>query len=618
MAKPPQVDVRKLKDEVAEHLKKSRWEKAAQVLEQLVANEPKEMAQRLKLADTYRRMDQPQKAIDAYQHAAKFFADEGQLIKAIGAVKIILELDPRNAEAQKQLADMNERRIGKVTLAKVGLKSRFTAGPAARAISGAEPVDERAAAAVDDATQIELPSGDEDEPLELDDGRPSKPHRSAPAASAGPQPARVAKSFDLSRGDELELDLEPPAPPPARPAAKRAPIAPPPPRPGAGGPELELDPDLPPAESEQLPDDAILTPEDLVASEHEDEVISGEEFGRQGGPIADLLSSGAEEEIELLSISSDEEISGGRPTAPPAVPTDEDDLDRAFGNIGPQGAGRPAKVVTKKVPLFDDLSQDAFVALVNRVGYHRHVAGQLIIREGDPGRSFFIIIEGRVRIYKAGADGKEITLAHLGEGAFFGEMALLSGAPRTANVVAEEETELLEVTDTVLRDLATTYPQVVTSLRNFYRQRLLNNVMAISPLFKDFDPSERKAIVEKFRMRQAAPGEKIIAEGKSSDGLYVVLHGVVEVSVQQREVTRLKEGEIFGEMSLLTREPANATVSAQTNAILLRLPRESFQELVVTHPQILELVSELTEKRKSAMEAIMQAQGEGHDGMSFV
>src|SRR5205085_12323648 len=149
------------------------------------------------------------------------------------------------------------------------------------------------------------------------------------------------------------------------------------------------------------------------------------------------------------------------------------------------------------------------------------------------------------------------------------------------------------------------------------RQRLLNNVMAISPLFKDFDPSERKSIVEKFRIRQAAPGEVLIAEGKGSDGLYVVLHGNVQVVTKDIELARLKEGDIFGEMSLLTREPAAATVRADGNAILLRLPRENFQELVVTHPQILALVSELTEQRRSALEAI-QGQGEGHDGMSFL
>jgi CRP-like cAMP-binding protein len=597
MAKSSQVDVRKLKDEVAEHLKRSRWEKAAEVLEQLVAAEPKDMAQQLRLGDTYRRMEHPQKAIESYQRAAKFFSDEGQLIKAIGAVKLILECDPRNAQAQKQLADMNARRMGKMPLAKVGIKSVPAQAAAPARAAKASAMDAASGAiAVDDPSQIELPPADEDEPLELDDGR--GPSQAAARPRTTKLPPRKAKSFDLSGGDELELD-----PPVRAPAARSTPVAPP--SPGREI-DLELDPDVPLPDAELLPDDAILTPEpeDLVAPEHEDEVISREEFGRQGGPIVDLLSSGAEEEIELLSISADEEVSSSRPTGPPTVSADDADLDRAFGNIAPEGAGVPTKVVTKKVPLFDDLPQDAFVALVNRLGYHRHGAGHLIIREGEPGRSFFIIVEGRVRVYKAGADGKEITLAHLGEGAFFGEMAMLSGAPRTANVVSEEETEILEVTDTVLRELATKYPQVVNSLKNFYRQRLLNNVMAISPLFKDFDPAQRKALVEKFRMRQAAPEEKVIAEGKSTDGLYVVLHGIVDVTVEQRQVARLREGEIFGEMSLLSRDPASATVTAKSNAILLRLPRDSFQELVVTHPQILELVSDLAEKRRSEVEAI--------------
>jgi CRP-like cAMP-binding protein len=261
------------------------------------------------------------------------------------------------------------------------------------------------------------------------------------------------------------------------------------------------------------------------------------------------------------------------------------------------------------VPLFDDLSQEAFVALVNRLGYHRHEPGHVIIREGDPGRSFYIIIEGRVRIYKAGEDGKEITLAHLGEGAFFGEMALLSGAPRTANVSAEDDTEVLEISDSVLRRLAGAHPQVARSLKRFYRLRLLNNVMAISPLFKDFDPAEQRQIVEKFRLRQAAPGEILIKEGTQSDGLYVVLHGAVEVAAQTVDLATLKEGDIFGEMSLLTRQPATATVTSRGNSLLLRLPRDHFQELVVTHPQILALVSELTEQRAAATRAALEQHG---------
>jgi len=626
MAKKPQVDIRKLKDEVAEHLKKLRWEKAAEVLAELAAAEPKDMTHRLKLGDAYRKMDQPQMAIEAYRQAAKFFSDEGQLIKAIGAVKIILEIDPRNAEAQKQLGDMNKRRLGKVSLARIPPTTREPAAadrrtgaielgglPGAPTDQGASmgiELDDPLGASTDPGAsmEIELPAGAEDEPLELDDGRSIKPPASrSPAARPPPDVSGIGEA-ELGRGGE--------EPPISRGAARRRALAPPLPLMD----DPELDPDLPPEQPQTLPDDAILTPEpeDLAAAPHDEEVIPSEEFGRQGGPIADLLSSSAEEEIELLSISADEELAGGRPTEPPSVAAEDADLDRAFGNIVPPTTVPAPKVAAKKVPLFDDLPQDAFVALVNRLGYHRHLPGQLIIREGDPGRSFFIIVEGRVRVYKASPGGKEITLAHLGEGAFFGEMALLSGAPRTANVVAEEESEILEVTDTLLRELAARYPTVINSLRNFYRQRLLNNVMAISPLFKDFDPSERRGIVEKFRMRQAAPGEKVIVEGKSADGLYVVLHGSVQVSAKDTEVALLKEGDIFGEMSLLTREPASATITSPGNSILLRLPRDKFQELVVTHPQILALVSELSEKRRSAIEAILQGQGEGHDGMSFV
>src|SRR5207302_1873428 len=250
MAKKPQVDIRKLKDEVAEHLKKSRWEQAAEVLEQLVALEPKDMAQRLKLGETYRRMDQPELAIQAYQHAARFFGDEGQLIKAIGAVKIILEIDPRNADAQKQLAAMNERRIGKVSLARTGL--RKGPPPASARPAATKPQSAPAAAqAADTSGQIELPEIGDDEPLELDDGMAAKPPpRGRPQTSSNPPQTLSNRPQTLSNrpqalssraqalsggtqaliGGEMELEI-PDEPPPPTPRGKQRAIAPPAPAP---------------------------------------------------------------------------------------------------------------------------------------------------------------------------------------------------------------------------------------------------------------------------------------------------------------------------------------------------------------------------------------------------
>src|SRR3954467_14588607 len=118
------VDARKLKDAAAEYLKKSKFEKAAEVLEQLVQAEPKDMQHRLRLGDCYRKLEQSQKSIAQYDAAGRYYADQGQLIKAIAAVKVILEIDPRNAEAQKQLADMNERRLGKGAPPGAGAKGK--------------------------------------------------------------------------------------------------------------------------------------------------------------------------------------------------------------------------------------------------------------------------------------------------------------------------------------------------------------------------------------------------------------------------------------------------------------------------------------------------------------
>src|SRR5438128_4234175 len=107
------ADTRKLKDSVTELFKKGKWEKAASTLEELIKVEPREMQHRVKLGDALRKAGERERAVIAYQTAAKAYGDEGQLIKAIAAVKVILEIDPANEAAQAHLAEMNERRFMK-------------------------------------------------------------------------------------------------------------------------------------------------------------------------------------------------------------------------------------------------------------------------------------------------------------------------------------------------------------------------------------------------------------------------------------------------------------------------------------------------------------------------
>ena len=264
-----------------------------------------------------------------------------------------------------------------------------------------------------------------------------------------------------------------------------------------------------------------------------------------------------------------------------------------------------------KIPLFSDLSKNAFIALMERMHMRTAQTNEPIITEGDKGDSFFIIAQGKVRVEKKNESGKPMVLAALGEGAFFGEMALLSDAPRSASIIAEEPTQLFEISKSVLDKVTAEYGSVKQVLLRFYKQRLLSNLMQTSRIFKPLTPGQRKDLVEKFKSREVPAREAILAEGQKGDGLYLVLSGRVRVlktkegGDKQLILAKLKEGDVFGEMSLLSNEPVNATVVAETRAIILRLPRKAFAEVLSTHPQLLEQISELSDERQKMTSAAL-------------
>ncbi len=272
---------------------------------------------------------------------------------------------------------------------------------------------------------------------------------------------------------------------------------------------------------------------------------------------------------------------------------------------GPAG-GSPA---LPRIPLFSDLDPEAFRALTERIALRRAADGEAVLEQGEAGDSFYVVASGRFRVEKRDDSGERVVLSHLGEGAFFGEMALLSGEPRAASVLAEGDGELLELRADVLTALCRDHPQVADSLERFYRRRLLANAMATSPLFRPFGRDERRAIMERFRSREVAPREVLIREGKPSDGLYVILSGTMDVwkrkGPDEVRAGVLREGDVFGEMSCLGKRPATATVVARRPGTVLRLPRAEFDEVIVTYPQALELVSELDDERQLSLQAIL-------------
>jgi small-conductance mechanosensitive channel/CRP-like cAMP-binding protein len=115
------------------------------------------------------------------------------------------------------------------------------------------------------------------------------------------------------------------------------------------------------------------------------------------------------------------------------------------------------------VDVFAPLSADEILMLARAAVSHVFAPGETVIRAGDPGSSMFVVHNGRVAV-QINDKGRLRTVATLNEGDFFGEMALFTGEPRTANVVALEETEVLEIGHKAMKGIFETNPGLVESL----------------------------------------------------------------------------------------------------------------------------------------------------------
>ena len=317
-------------------------------------------------------------------------------------------------------------------------------------------------------------------------------------------------------------------------------------------------------------------------------------------PLAKAASSFTELEFDGDSLLHSVELAAAKSVSVGAVAAPAvEEANEAVEETTSDSTGLP------KIPLFSDLPHDAFIALFEQCPLRRFDVGQVIVEQGSKGESFFVICAGKVRVFKNIEGDKRKDLAVLEEGTFFGEVALLSDAPRTASVeAAAEDTQLLEIAASTLAELSKKHPTVAAALKKFCRQRLLSNLMATASIFNPFTKNERRELIQKFRAREVVPGDTVLKAGVPSDGLYLVLSGEVDILVDAKSVATLREGEVFGEMSLLTRSPATATVKAKRRTSLLRLPRDDFDQLIMSHPQILEMVAELTDSRKKQNAAL--------------
>lgn len=319
--------------------------------------------------------------------------------------------------------------------------------------------------------------------------------------------------------------------------------------------------------------------------------------------------------------------SSGRARVPPPLPPDPYAETQAGSPLtelrGEALAGRAIEVLAAPdkgvpadpnarppLPLFAELNAEAFADLVYRIGFLEVPPGKLIVKEGDPGNSIFVIVAGRARVIRGEGD-RQRHLATLPGGALFGEIAVLTGAPRSATIVADQDTELFEISRDDINTIAKQHPTVPRAIAEFAQRRLAMNLLATAPLFTNLPGQHRAAVLQRFAPRVAAPNERVIKEGEQAPGLFLVLTGELTVTRTDEkqgsvQLAVLGDGDVFGEISVVTGNPATATVTAVRKSAVAFLSRNAYEELVQSYPAVEDFLVNLSKERLAKISQALQ------------
>ena len=161
--------------------------------------------------------------------------------------------------------------------------------------------------------------------------------------------------------------------------------------------------------------------------------------------------------------------------------------------------GREDPILTRlaSVPLFEDLSRRELCEIEQVMPRQSYGPGETIFEQGRPGVGMFVVLSGGVEIVQEDEDGARLKLAEIGDGAFFGEMALLDDAPWTASAVATEETEVTVFTRPDLLTLAEQRPhlgvKIVMHLSQIVAERLRRTNRALRETRDEVEAAQRES-----------------------------------------------------------------------------------------------------------------------------
>lgn len=213
--------------------------------------------------------------------------------------------------------------------------------------------------------------------------------------------------------------------------------------------------------------------------------------------------------------------------------------------------------------------------------------GETIFRQGEPGDSLYLIVEGAVQVSSEGR-----VIAELGVGGCFGEGALLEGQTRTATVSAIEDLSLFQLTRESYSVLADRFKRLRFRLNNLHKDRKAEEIensiggklLQNAPFLTGAGGGLIKELARVLERQQLKQGDVLIKEGDDGRYFFLIEEGLLGISQGKQQLAELGPGSCIGEGALFSGRACSATVTALTDASCFTLRKESFRRIISRYP----------------------------------
>jgi CRP-like cAMP-binding protein/CheY-like chemotaxis protein len=198
--------------------------------------------------------------------------------------------------------------------------------------------------------------------------------------------------------------------------------------------------------------------------------------------------------------------------------------------------------VLKKVPFFRTLGKEGIDFIVERLKFKPFETDEVICHIGDPGDKMYIIISGRVKVVvKTEESDEETIIAYLGGGDYFGEMALLTGEPRSASVITTDSSEMFILNKADFDIIVERFPSITLSMGKIMSQRLRDTLQKAAKTGGGEVSStvqgnlSEKSLVEilKFCESNSLNGKLIVTSGEERGFIYYTKGELQKVELGQ-------------------------------------------------------------------------------------